>query len=250
MACIIKQFRSPPLDYSLARNAVHVWRAYFQPVFMSNGKFAESLSAEEIDRAQRFIRKSDQDRYVFAHGVLRSVLGAYLGCAPHKLIFENKQYYKPRLVSHSGGNDIQFNLSHSGDMILIAVTRGPAVGIDVEHMRRIPDVLQIVNRFFSADERELLNTLSSEDFDEGFFTYWTSKEAFLKGMGKGLSYPLDKFSIIFPNEGSAGVIYVHDDPINAHCWKIIRLSPGPGYSGALAIEELRSEPEFFDYCRD
>ncbi len=133
-------------------------------------------------------------------------------------------------------------------MTLIAVTRGTAVGIDVEYIRRIPDALQIVNSIFSVDERKFLNSLPPADFEEGFFACWTSKEAFLKGIGKGLSYPLDKFSISFPSKESESLIYIHDDLGNAHCWKIIKLSPGPGYSGALAIEEPGSKPQFFEHC--
>jgi 4'-phosphopantetheinyl transferase len=241
-------WESSPAGYRIDGNSVHVWRSYFQRTLVSNRKFEESLSKEEIEKAQRFIRQSDRDRYIFAHGLLRSILAAYVGCAPQQLVFESKQYYKPFLIGPGGSDDIQFNLSHSEDMTLIAVARRTAVGIDVEYMRRIPDAHEIVNRVFSVDEREFLNSLPPADFNRGFFACWTSKEAFLKGLGKGLSYPLDKFSVIFSNIESDGLIYVHDDPMKANRWKIIRLSPGPDYSGALAIEELRSEPEFFEYC--
>jgi len=244
------QWKSSPVDYTIDRNTVHVWRSYFQPALVSNRKFLEGLSEEEIGKARRFVRQSDQDRYIFAHALLRLILGAYVGCAPQQLIFETNQYGKPFLASPGTGNDIQFNLSHSEDMTLFAVARGAAVGIDVEYMRRVPDARQIVNRFFSVDERRFLNSLPAGDFNKSFFACWTSKEAYLKGIGKGLSYPLDEFSIIFPSGESEGLISVCDDPANAYCWNIIGLSPGPGYSGALAIEELRSEPEFFEYRQE
>ena len=248
MTRLNRQWKSAPGEFRIDRNTVHVWRAYLQPALASERKFVDSLSQGEIDRAKRFIRQSDRDRYIFAHGLLRSILGAYVGCEPQQLVFETKEYHKPFLVSPVGSNEIQFNLSHSKDMILIAVTGGTAVGIDVEHVRRVPDAPQIVNRFFSADERRFLNSLPPADFKEGFFDCWTSKEAFIKGIGKGLSYPLDKFSVIFSSEELDGMIYVHDGPVEAYGWKIIRLFPGPGYSGALAIEELRSDPKLFEYC--
>jgi 4'-phosphopantetheinyl transferase len=248
MARLNVEWKSPPAGYRIDSNAVHVWRAYFQPTLVSINKFEGSLSKEEIERAQRFIRQSDRERYIFAHGLLRSILAAYVGCAPNQLVFDAKPYHKPFLVSPGGSKDIEFNLSHSEDMTLIAVARGTAVGIDVEYMRRIPDAHEIVNRVFSVDERDFLNSLPPAEFNRGFFACWTSKEAFLKGLGKGLSYPLDKFSVIFSNIESDGVIYVHDDRIKAKGWNIISLSPGPDYSGALAIGELRCEPEFFEYC--
>ena len=82
------QFRSPPLHCRVERDTVHVWRAYFQATAAAVDKFEASLCAEEIDKARRFSRRSDRDRYVFAHGVLRSILGTYTGCSPHRLVFE------------------------------------------------------------------------------------------------------------------------------------------------------------------
>jgi 4'-phosphopantetheinyl transferase len=238
----------PPADYRIDPNTVHIWRAHFQPTLISKREFLERISKEEIERAQRFIRQSDRDRYIFSHGLLRSLLGAYVECAPQQFVFETKQHHKPFLVSPYCGNDIRFNLSHSEDMVLIAVTRGVEVGVDVEHIRKIPDALQIVNSTFSVDERKFLNSLPPGDFEESFFAYWTSKEAFLKGIGKGLSYPLDKFSISFLSKESESLVYIHDDQGNALCWKIIQISPGPGYSGALALEEPGCKPQFFEYC--
>lgn len=226
---------------------VHVWRSYFQPGLLSDMQFSETLSSEEIDKARRFVRPLDRERYIFAHVQFRSILSAYVGCMPRQLIFKTNQYGKPFLVSPGGSNDILFNLSHSEDMTLFVVTRGNRVGIDVECMRKVPDAIQIVNSVFSVSERKFLNSLPPADFAEGFFAIWTSKEAFLKGIGMGLSYPLDKFSITFSKGEPDNLIHVHDDPANSDCWTIRRLSPGPGYTGALATEEVRSEPKFFQY---
>lgn len=247
MTRLIEQWNSPPTDYRIDRNTVHVWRAYFQPTLICDREFLDSISKDEMERAQRFIRQSDRDRYIFSHGLLRSLLSAYVDCAPQQIVLEAKQYHKPFLVCPDSSNDFRFNLSHSEDMVLIAITREVEVGIDVEYMRRFPDALRIVNSTFSVDERCFLNSLPPEDFEEAFFTCWTSKEAFLKGIGKGLSFPLDKFSIDFQNGTSEGLVHVHDDLGKAYWWKIIKLFPGPGYSGALAIDELGSQPQFFEY---
>jgi len=247
MTRLYAQWNSALVDYKIDCDTVHVWRAYFQPPLVSDREFLECVSKEELERAQRFIRQFDRDRYIFSHGLLRSLLSAYVDCAPQQIVIEAKQYHKPFLVGRDSSKDIRFNLSHSEDIVLVAVTSGAEVGIDVEYMRRIPDALQIVNSTFSIDERRFLNSLPLEDFEEGFFTCWTSKEAFLKGIGKGLSYPLDKFSVNFPSGTSEGLVHAQDDLGNAYSWKIIKLYPGPGYSGALAIEELSSQPHFYEY---
>jgi 4'-phosphopantetheinyl transferase len=247
MTHFIIQWNSPPADYRIDHNTVHVWQAHFQPSMVSDRKFLERLSRDEMEKAQRYIRQSDRDRYIFSHGLLRSLLGAYVGCAPQQLVFETEQDGKPFLAASNSSDSIRFNMSHSENMVLIGVTRGIEVGIDVEHIRRIPDARQIVNSIFSVDERKFLNSVPPGEFEEGFFAYWTSKEAFLKGIGKGLLYPLDRFSVTFSCGESDGLVYVHGDSDDAHCWKVIKLSPGPGYSGALALKELRNRPQFFEY---
>jgi len=246
MTSLAEQWGSRPLDYEIDYNTVHVWRSRFQASYISQKKFVGSLSAEEMDRARRFVRESDRDRYIFAHALLRSILGTYLGCSPQDLVFGTNQYGKPFLVSPYGNNEIQFNLSHSRDMTLIAVARGTAVGIDVEYIRRVSDAHEIVDRFFSTHERRFLFSLSPTDFNEAFFACWTSKEAFAKGLGEGLSYPLDKLSVIFSNEGPGDIVF-YDDASDFQSWKMIRVSPSPGYSGALAIEAPVSELGFFEY---
>lgn len=237
-----------PKGYEIDRDTVHVWRARFQPAFPSRKRLAESLSEEETDRAKRFVHPSDRDRYVFSHGVLRSILCHYVGCVPRELGFKADEYSKPCLVSPADGKGIQFNISHSGDMTLVAVSRGPAVGIDVELVREVPDALQIVTRFFSPQEREFFASVPQTDLRDSFFDYWTSKEAFLKAMGEGLSYPLDEFSVVLRKGEPEGTVYTrNDDQANAHCWRIVRLQPGSGYCGALVIPEHETGLRFLEF---
>jgi 4'-phosphopantetheinyl transferase len=247
MTRLYTQWNSALVEYKIDCHTVHVWRAYFQPSLVSNREFLGCVSKEEFERAQRFIRKGDRDRYIFSHGFLRSVLSSYIDCAPQQIVIEGKPRHKPFLVSPDPSKDIRFNLSHSEDIVLVAVTSGSEVGIDVEYMRRIPEALQIVNSNFSPDEKMFLNSLPPEDFEEGFYTCWTSKEAFLKGIGKGLSYHLDKFSIIFPRGTSECLVHAQDDQGNAYSWKIIKIFPGIGYSAALAMEEPSGQLQFFEY---
>ena len=229
------------------RNAVHVWRSRFQPVIQSNAELTESLSAEEMEKARGFLRPSDRDRYVFSHVLLRKLLAAYLDCEPLKLNFNTTKYGKPFLKTTGGGAKLSFSLSHSLDMTLVAVASGTGVGVDVEYMKTVRDAREIVNRFFSPHERSFLNSLPPADFNEAFFSYWTAKEAFLKGMGKGMSYPLDKFSVRFLNRDPLGWISIDGEQSATGCWNIVRISPGPNYSGALAMEVPGIQPEFFEY---
>lgn len=248
MTCTDEHWKLQPVRGKLERNDVHVWRGHFQPIFSFDEETAEVLSDEEIRRAQGFVRQIDRDRYVFSHLLLRKILAAYLSCDPQELKFDTTGYGKPFIEAPGGSPGLSFSLSHSLDMTLIAVAGGTEVGVDVEYMRPVSDIHEIVNRFFSAHEKSLLNSLPPADFGEAFFAYWASKEAFLKGIGKGLSYPLDKFSVRFSGtEILFGRISIDGEPPPAQPWNIFRISPWPNYSGALAIEAPGIQPEFFEY---
>jgi 4'-phosphopantetheinyl transferase len=241
------KWESAPIEYTIGSNRVHVWRACYYPAIVANKEFVSSLCEEEIETARRFIRQADRNRYIFAHSLLRSILSTYVGCRPGQLVFESIEHRKPILRSPKFGNGIQFSLSHSKDMVLLAITRGVAVGVDIEYMRKIPEVHQIVKSNFSAEEQKFLDSLPPSEFEEGFYACWTSKEAYLKGIGKGLSHPLENFSILFSNLEADGFIDVQDNSGHNCSWKIIRLAPGPGYSGALAVEDQISGLETFDF---
>lgn len=245
---IITEFIPPPQQCTIDKETVHVWRACFPPKNASVRQYASYLSGGEIERARRFIRQSDRERYIYSHGVLRSILGSYINYKPQQLIFESDDYTKPFLAGPGNYQNIQFNLSHSGDLTLIALTREKAVGIDVEQIRNIPEMHEIIRGTFSADEREYLNTLSPENIEEGFFACWTAKEAIVKGMGGGLSYPLDNFTIIFSSGVPTDVKFTKCDSVRDKYWKVMGLSPRQGYLGALAVTELTVEPIFYDYC--
>ncbi len=145
------------------------------------------LSPDERMRAARFTFDRDQRRFVVAHGVLRHILAGYVGHAPSKLQFGTNPYGKPHLV---GSPSLRFNLSHSHDVAMIAIARAE-VGIDVEAVRPIDDLLNIAQQFFLADEVEGLRRLPTEAQPPAFYRIWTRKEAYLKAIGTGLNTRLD-----------------------------------------------------------
>jgi 4'-phosphopantetheinyl transferase len=162
-------------------------------------------------------------RSLVGHVALRLVLGELAGTAPENLRFERRcghcggtGHGKPHLV---GGSDLDFSLSHSGELALIAVARGRRVGADVERVRPRTDVLAIARGSLSARERESIESLGTgEARRAAFFRCWTRKEAYLKGLGAGLAGGLDT------------------DPEEAHDWQIRSLPTPPGYAAAVAAE--------------
>lgn len=218
---LLETFQPP----GLAEDEVHVWfeagRADDPPV----ATFESLLDAVERERAGRFVFAHHRDRFVRAHGFLRLVLSAYAGQQPETLSFEAGPYGKPALADAGG---LSFSLSHSGEAVALAVARGMPVGIDIETARPMQDRDGLVDRFFSTGEIAAYSSLAPDERDAAFFRLWTRKEAFVKGIGLGLSRPLDSFTV-----GIA--IPVQLDSPDAGAWSLHHLAPGDGLVGALAV---------------
>lgn len=165
----------------IAPGEVHIWRiALDQP---AHG-LLDLLSPEETARSERLIHASEQNRFVRAHGALRFILGGYLGLSGEVLRFEAGDKGKPHLIGPDSG--LEFNLSHSDDMALVAVTDNIPVGIDLERISSKPLQLKIAKRMFPESVYAELSALPPEQLGGGFVRYWTEFEARAKCLGKGI----------------------------------------------------------------
>jgi 4'-phosphopantetheinyl transferase len=141
---------------------------------------AQLLTDEERARADRYRFDDDRRRSIVARAATRRILSRLAGAAPRDLLIVEGEHGKPELA----GRVIEFNASHSGDLVALAFARETAVGIDVERRRVLHDPLAIARRFFS--ERELAFISAAGDAAAAFFTVWTAKEAIVKASGKGI----------------------------------------------------------------
>jgi 4'-phosphopantetheinyl transferase len=128
-----------------------------------------------------------------------------------------------------------FNVSHSGELALVAVTAGVAVGVDVEAVRGMEDALRISERFFSAAERVVLAACPAAERDAAFFRCWTRKEAYVKAVGDGIALGLDRFDVSLDEGEGARFLALESDAGRAAWWSLTHVDPGPGYVGALAL---------------
>jgi 4'-phosphopantetheinyl transferase len=221
-----------PVQPVLSGADVHIWCASLeQPL----DEYSALLSDDELARAQRFRFEQEQRRFVVARGLLRTILGCYLNLSPQKLKFKYGPYGKPELALESSWQRLSFNLSHSGNLVLYAITSELELGIDLEQIHPIPDVQQLAEQFFSALERAELDAQPAQRKLEVFFSGWTRKEAYLKARGDGLVYPLDQFSVAMAPEKPARLLEVKDNPQELARWSLQALSPAPGYVAALAV---------------
>ena len=143
---------------------------------------------------------------------------------------------QPRLDERDAELDLRFNLSHSGDLLLVAVARGRAVGVDLEPVRELSHREAVERRVFSADERRALSAVPPERRLEAFFNGWTRKEALAKAMGDGMWATMGRAHVTFDPADAPRLIRLDGSLDAASAWTLFHLNPAPGFIGALAVE--------------
>jgi 4'-phosphopantetheinyl transferase len=232
----LSSWHPPPEILRLKSDEVHVWYAALDLTVSRVQSLWYLLSADEQKRAERFRFQKDQNRYIVARGLLRTILGRYLNREPNQLQFCYTPYGKPALVGESGKYALRFNVSHSLDLALYAITRGRELGVDLECLR--PNLVdqRIAERFFSPREVAALCTLPATMRQEAFFACWARKEAYLKARGEGLRLGLDQFDVSLVPGEPAALLGASGDPQEALRWSLQELFPRSGYAAALAVE--------------
>lgn len=221
----------PPADnLDFHSHQVDVWRIKLDLLPATVKFLASNLSADEDRRAGRFHFEKDKTNYIIAHGCLRDILSRYLQSEPLNLSFNTNKYGKPTLEDHK----LEFNLSHSGDFALIAVTLENKVGVDIEQVRSDIEFENIAERFFSPNEVAELMSLPVEQRIIAFFHCWTRKEAYIKAQGLGLSLPLSSFDVSLNINEPAILRATHPSAHEASRWSLFSLEVDPMYAAALA----------------
>lgn len=226
----------PPPNPPQLRAEVHVWTAALDQPPARVQALADLLAADEAARAHRFVFERDRRHFIVARGLLRTLLGYYVGREPEGLQFTYGPYGKPALTMACGGDRLRFNLAHSQGYALYALTDGREVGVDIEYLRPLPDAEQIAEHYFSLQERAVLRSLPTDQKQEAFFHCWTRKEAYLKALGDGLARPLDQFAVSLTPGEPARLLSVAGDAREIGRWSMRNLSLVSGYAGALVVE--------------
>jgi 4'-phosphopantetheinyl transferase len=227
------RFALPP------QGTVHLW---LYSLTVSPGRIEilhGHLSGEECSRADRMRIAACRDRFVAARGQLREVLAAYLTSPPDSLEFTYGPHGKPSLAGEAEAK-LCFNLSHSGDLALLAINREYPIGVDIERVKPGRPYQRLSERFFSGQESSMLCSLPPEEQETAFYACWTRKEAYLKAIGTGLATPLNAFSVsLLPGDPPA-LISQSLDPSETGRWDIAEIHVPGGYRAALAT--LFKEP--------
>jgi len=229
-------WQSPLATSTLTPDRVDVWRVSLDQPPAAVQRCAQVLSPDEHTRAARFHFEHDQRRFTLARGNLRRILARYLGVAPQTIQFQYNAHRKPGLDTTFYPVTPQFNLSHSGSLAIYAVTTERTVGIDIEEIRPVTDFVQLVERFFSVEERAVFQSLPDAQRLAAFFVGWVRKEAYIKARGLGLTLPLSQFDVTLNPDEPARLLRIQGDPEAAARWTLRDLAVDPAYVAALVVE--------------
>ena len=225
----------PPQSFALPPGQLHIWRVPQDVLVETLARYWPILSPDEQARANRFRFARDKNHYVVARAVLRLLHGRYLSLPPQQIQFTYTEYDKPALAPVHEASRLQFNVSHSGGLAMMAFCREVEVGIDVEKRRPLDDGEQIAERFFSKAETAVFKSLPPAQRNEAFFNCWTRKEAYIKAIGEGLSCPLDVFDVTLKPGEPARFLRIRGSEEAAAAWSLFSLEPQDGFVTAVAI---------------
>ena len=218
-------------SFILSKNEIHVWRVSIIKHQRNQKGLEAVLSNSEKQRVSQFRFEKDRSMYAISHGTLRELIARYLSTDAVALEFNINSFGKPYLEK----TPLRFNISHSMDVALIAITKDVEIGVDVEMLDTKTDCLTLAKRFFAKCEYEAILSAPEANRVPSFYRLWTGKEAIIKARGKGLSIPLDSFSIVPYIQGSE-TLNPQSNLGESSIWTLSSLEVVPPYVASLAYE--------------
>ncbi|MEO8761116.1 MAG: 4'-phosphopantetheinyl transferase superfamily protein [Bacteroidia bacterium] len=212
---------------TIKQGQLHIWQYAVNEQDYQDEKTNPILSHEETEKYKRFLHEKDAIKYICNHRFLRQVLASYLDISPKEIKFSYTKLGKPYIKN----SNLFFSLSHRNKYGLLAISKDAEVGVDIEYMKDLQDVVTFSNYSFSEEEKALIFT-NEKINTETLFTFWTFKEAFIKATGTGLSVDISKINLadFYTNETIA---FLYD---NNAIWTLKRLQAEESYKAAFAIK--------------
>ncbi len=188
---LIASLRTRPI---LQVGSTDLWFADLDLTSLQGNNFKGLTEPAEIIRSQAIGDLAQRERFILSRIILREILSLYLQKPPTTLKFIFGPHSRPALES----GDLEFNYSHSKSLFLLAVANIAPLGVDIEAPRCVSAAEQIAKRVFSESECKSLHEASLKSNiarDNFFLNCWTRKEAVLKSMGTGFTFPAKDITV-------------------------------------------------------
>ncbi len=219
---------------TLDRDKVHIWAMPLVVPADYLARLAATLSDDERARAERYRFDDPREKFIACRGQMRSILGCYVDESPERICFRYGGLGKPSLAAPWDEAGIEFNVSNSGDVGLLAVAVERVLGVDVERIRPISNLRGMIDRYFAPSEREVLRTYADPECQTAFYRGWTRKEAVMKATSRGLSISPENIVVTVAADEPTRVVAVNDIHSTHDRWWLHHLEPADGYIAALA----------------
>lgn len=231
-----------PGQIRLEPGDLHIWRARLDGAGPEDALLWQELSVLEQERAGRFQLERHRQRFVRAHALTRIILSKYLAIPAARLEFQALPEGKPELAD-PGLRSLKFNLSHSSDLLAIALSRQFEVGVDVEVHSDALDWRQIARTYFDPQECSFLDSIGEPAAQlASFYRIWTMKEAYLKARGQGIAAGLRHTIVATDRELPVRFQALPGGEMEMRRWQAFFFKPATGASGTVVIE--RGETPF------
>ncbi|MFO1418432.1 MAG: 4'-phosphopantetheinyl transferase superfamily protein [Methylotetracoccus sp.] len=223
----------------LTEGIVHIWRVDLGQLRDTDVSPADALADEERERGERLRTETLRRRFALSRGLLRCILGRYLQQAPERIRFRYGAQGKPELAEQTRHGTPAFNLSHSRDQWALAIGACGTLGIDIECWRPLRALEALAARCLADEEFAVWSRLPADQQGAALFRLWTLKEAFLKGVGCGISVGLRQCA--FDPLASPPRLLRCPESLSqspaAKDWSFVELDMAPDCSGAVASDQ-------------
>ena len=242
-------WQRPPERVQLSPDCIDIWRVALDRATARLEEYRAVLSGDELERCDKFKSQQRRREFIIGRGSLRTLIGQYLALDPSSFEFAYSDHQKPYISTTAMGAPVTFNLTHSHDLVLIALTLERRVGIDIEYLRPDVEFRKLSRRFFSKQESQSLEAYDDACLPAAFFACWTRKEALLKAIGAGIAFGLRDFSVSVDPLDQEVDLRTHWDQAEAARWSILNLDLERDYAAAVAVNGSNCKLRYWDLSR-
>ena len=228
-------------------NEIHVWLAELDQPQNVVDRFLGYLNWNEKKRISKFKTETLKKKQIVSKGLLKLLIAKYLNTEPQTVEFESNEYGKPFISPAINPINLKFNISHSNRLGLYAFTTDHALGVDVEKIQELENIYDLVDLCMSDFEKRWFLKLSPGIKTDVFYKFWTVKEAFIKAVGTGFSFPLANVELKIKSKNKCELYKISDSVNSARQWRLFTFSPKLNYVASLITKASKKEIKHYNW---